>query len=106
MSGVTNGKFDDKDYIAFLFQQHSFKMNKDGQILSSWILLDNQSTVDVLHNEDLLDNIHNGDGFMAIHCKARITSTNLVGHLPGYVEVWYNPSGIANTRTLSRVKER
>jgi hypothetical protein len=43
---------------------------------------------------------------MDIHCNAGVTSTNLVGGLPGYGEVWYNPNGIANILSLSRVKER
>jgi hypothetical protein len=74
--------------------------------LDTWILLNNQSTVNVFHNEELLDNIHHGDGFMDIHCNAGVTSTNLVGDLPGYGEVWYNPNGIANILSLPRVKER
>jgi hypothetical protein len=62
--------------------------------------------VDVFHNEDLLNNICNGDGFMDIHCNAGMTSMNLVGDLPGYGEVWYNPNGIAKILSISQVKER
>jgi hypothetical protein len=43
---------------------------------------------------------------MDIHCNAGVTSTNLVGDLPGYGEVWFNPNGIANILSLSRVKQR
>ena len=109
MSGVADGEFDEGNHVAFQFQQqhsYSLEMSENSRIPSSWILLDNQSTVDVFHNEDLLDNIRDGDGFMAIHCNAGITSTNLVGDLPGYGEVWYNPNGIANILSLSRVKAR
>jgi hypothetical protein len=35
-----------------------------------------------------------------------VTSTNLVGDLPGYGEVWYHPKGIANILSLARVKDR
>jgi hypothetical protein len=103
MSGVANGKFDDSNHVAFQFQQqHSFEMSESRQIPSSWILLDNQSTVDGFHN----DNIRDREGFVAIHCNAGITSKNLVGNLPGYGEVWYNPNGITNILLLSKVKER
>lgn len=43
---------------------------------------------------------------MDIHCNAGVTSTNLVGGLPRYGEVWYSPNGIANIMSLSRVKAR
>jgi hypothetical protein len=72
----------------------------------TWILLDNQSTVDVFHNSDLLTNIRQNNGYMDIHCNAGVTSTNMVGDLPGYGQVWYHPSGIANILSLKRVKSR
>jgi hypothetical protein len=75
------------------------KMSKDGRIPEAWILLDNQSTIDVLHNEDLLNNIRPGNGFMDIHCNAGVMSTSLVGIA--------HPDGIANILSLSRiVKDR
>jgi hypothetical protein len=43
---------------------------------------------------------------MDIHCNAGVTSTNLVGDLPGYGKVWFNPNGIANILSLLRVKEQ
>jgi hypothetical protein len=67
--------------------------------------LDNQSTVDVFFNRDLLTNIRTDTGSMDIHCKAGIASTNLIGDLAGYGTVWYHPKGIANTLSLSRVKD-
>ena len=43
---------------------------------------------------------------MAIHCNAGVTTTNLVGDLPGFGMVWYHPNGITNILSLARVKER
>lgn len=43
---------------------------------------------------------------MDIHCNAGVTSTNLIGDLPGYGTVWYHPNGIANIHSLARAKER
>jgi hypothetical protein len=79
---------------------------KEDRVPSSWILLDNQSTVDVFHHAGLLKNIRTGDGHMDIHCNSGVTSTNLIGDLPGYGEVWYHPNGIANILSLKRVKTR
>jgi hypothetical protein len=43
---------------------------------------------------------------MDIHCNAGVTSTNLVGDLPGYGTVWYHPNGIANILSLNKVKSK
>jgi len=42
---------------------------------------------------------------MKIHCNAGISSTSLVGNLPGYGGMWFHPEGIANILSLSRVNE-
>jgi hypothetical protein len=107
MAGVESGEFD--DVVGFNFHQESnvaAKIKQEGRVPKSWILLDNQSTVDVFHNAALLVNIRPGTGYMDIHCNAGVTSTNMVGDLPGYGEVWYHPGGIANILSLKRVKNR
>jgi hypothetical protein len=102
MAGLRSGEFDESSRVSYQFHQHTtLKMGENPRIPPAWILLDNQSTVDVFHNADLLDNIRHADGFMDIHCNAGMTSTNLVGDLLGYGEVWYNPNGIANILSLS-----
>jgi hypothetical protein len=72
--------------------------------------MDNQSTVDVFYNvfynKKLLTIIRKAKTHMDIHCNAGITSTNLIGDLPGYGEVWYHPNSIANILSLTRVKDK
>jgi hypothetical protein len=136
MSGINCGKFDNNCYMGFQFikngttnkttsknrrsvtkQPKPKSIRKDcrsvalnttqaSHIPKSWILLDNQSTVDVFHNDELLKNIREGDGHMDIHNNAGVTSTNIIGDLPGYGPVWYHPNGIANILSLSRVKQK
>jgi len=62
----------------------------------SWILLDNESTIDVLYNKDLLKNFFESGESMIIHCNAGTTSTILYGT---------TKNGTANILSFSRVKE-
>ena len=110
MAGVVDGEFDETRHFQFLQDGDTksgvtCQVDENGRLPKTWILLDNQSTVDVFHNRDLLTNIRIGQATMDIHCNAGVASTNQVGDLPGYGTVWYHPEGIANILSLSRVKE-
>jgi hypothetical protein len=71
-----------------------------------WILLDNQSTVDVFSNKAMLHNIRKAPNTCRISCNAGVVTTEMIGDLPGYpVPVWYHPDGIANILSLHRVSQ-
>ena len=99
MAGISNGEFDQCDGFQFLNNHHE-------KVPSTWLLLDNQFTVDVFNNASVLKNIRELSTTMNIHCNAGIASTNQVGDLPGYGTVWYHPNGITNILSLSRVIEK
>ena len=57
MAGIAEGEFDDDSKTSFTFVNHGVtcQVGTDGRVPKSWILLDNQSTVDVFYNVYYLD---------------------------------------------------
>jgi len=97
---LNHGKLDD----GALLSQH--KKATGQTVPRTWILLDNQSTVDVFYEESLLRNIREAPTACRISCNAGVVTTNRIGDLPGYPRpVWYHPDGIANILSLKRVSE-
>ena len=100
-------ELEDND-TSFVFAQdlHNVEVQHRGHLPPEWIVLDNQSTVDVFTNRRLLKNIRRSKTNMLIHCTTGVAKTNLIGDLPGYGTVWYHPDRIANILSLSKVKEK
>jgi len=96
---------EDSEDSEFLFYTSPCK-NPSDVVSRNWVLLDNQSTVDVFQNKELLTNVRDSGRVLNIHCNAGVASTSLMGYLPGYGEVWLYEGGIANILSLSRVKKR
>ena len=83
-------------------QQHMLSQS-GSHINPTWVLLDNQSTVDVFSNRRLLKNIRKFDRSLAIFSTGGRTTTYLQGYLHGYGTVWFHPGVIANILYISKV---
>ena len=68
----------------------------------TWILLDNQFTVDLIANPRMLLNIRKvrSKDAIRVHCNSGVKVVDRVGDLPGYGNVWYEPTGIANILSM------
>jgi len=75
-------------------------------IPEDWVILDNQSTVNVFRNKKYLRNIRQVDTHVVIRCNAGSRTTNWVGDFPGFPEpVWYDPGGIANIISFDKAEK-
>ena len=62
--------------------------------------------MDLFCNAKLLKNIRRSNARMNIRCNAGQRTVTMVGDLPGYGTVWYDPKSIANILSLKRVTEK
>ena len=85
--------------------QHTL-IQTGGHTNTTWILLNNHSTVDVFSNRCLLKNIRKSDRALEIFSTGGHTTTNLQGDLPGYGTIWFHIGGIVKIMSLSKVSEK
>ena len=70
----------------------------------TWLLLDSQSTVDLIANPRMLLNIRRvrSENAIRVHCNSGVKKMDGIGELPGYGTVWFEPTGIANILSILR----
>ena len=103
-----NGEYHLSDLIHSTYTHSgiTFSMQCDHTIPMTWILLDNQATVDVFGNATLLHSIH--DITTPLHIRG-ITGVEVItrqGNLPGHRLVWYHPHVSVNILSMAKLKQQ
>ena len=83
--------------------------NNTGQAVPlTWLLLDNQSMMDLIANPRMLLNIRRvqSEDAIRVHCNSGVKVVDRIGDLPGYGTVWYEPTVIANIMSMSRATKK
>ena len=71
---------------------------------ASYVILDNQYTVDVFSNTSLLTNIHQSWSTLQLSYNSGTVPITLVGDLQWYGTVWYHPKGTTDILSIARLK--
>ena len=86
--------------------EYCFEQSKDHEkVPAHYILLDSESTHDTFYIKGYLRNIRKADTPIRVNTNGGIMICDMVGDLPGYGWVYYNPNGIANILSMARVEE-
>ena len=72
----------------------------------NWVLLDSQSTVCVFRCNKYLNNIRQSDKRLRLITNGGEQISTLVGDLPNFGTVWYNPNSLANILSMADVRKR
>ena len=74
----------------------------------TWLLLNSQSKVDLIANPRMLLNIRKVriEDAICVYYNSGVKVVDRVNDLPGYGNIWYEPTGIAKILSISRATKK
>jgi hypothetical protein len=70
-----------------------------------WVLLNSQSTVSVFNNPAMLKNLRKASTPLKVFTNGGCQDSHLLGNIPSFGTVWYNPNSLANILSLAVVRK-
>ena len=86
-------------------KQHIFSHFND-KYMRHYLLLDNQSTIDLFCNPDLLNNIRKVNRTLSMTTNGGCLTTSRMGTLENYGDVWYHEEALTNILSLQNLHQK
>lgn len=74
-----------------------------GHVLPSWLLLDNESTCNVMRDKTLLSDLHRAETPVLVHSNGGTNRLELKGRFGSVEDVWFDPKSLANILSLGKL---
>ena len=95
----------DDESLILSFQGHQSKFNMHGQDAED-ILIDTGSTHSVFKSKNMLTNMKMAPHRLRAFTNGGHQDSTMLGDLPGFFTVWYNPQSLVNILSMSDVRKR
>eukprot|EP00957_Ditylum_brightwellii_P126431 9637703-Ditylum_brightwellii.AAC.1 len=95
---------EDKGYESGNSNEFIYPTSKHKRVSRDWLLLDNQSTTNIMCNRKYVKNIRRVNKTLTMNCFEHCTKTNYICDVPGYGTSWFYEKGTVNIVSLSKVK--
>ena len=100
----------DSDDDSIVITHHHLQLNvrkamRNTKIYTDSLLINTVSTCSVFNCEKMLINVKKRNKTLRAFTSGRHQDSNLVGNLPGFFQVWFNPYSMINILAWSNVRE-
>lgn len=79
--------------------------NKKGRLNKWWILLDNQSTVNMFSNRELMKNIDIASNLVDVYSSGGLTRCTIKGIVDNIRDVYLHKKRLANILSFAKVRD-